>query len=343
MEALGFAQRQEAELRARTAEVVTSSEIEGEILKSDEVRSSIARRLGMDVAALHAVDRRVEGIVEMTLEATRNYTKPLTRERLFAWHRKLFPGVDWIKVGAWRDDAQGPMQVISGRGRVHYEAPPAARVDREMAAFFAGANRAGDADPLLKAGLTHLWFVTLHPFEDGNGRIARAIADWALARSEKSPQRFYSMSAQIRRERDDYYEVLERTQKGTLDVTDWLRWFLECLGRALTEAERSLTDVFRRERFWREFGPGVTNERQRKVLNLLLGGEFEGKLTSSKWAAIAKCSQDTAARDIQGLIQAGILVRNPAGGRSTSYSLNPRVLEASDRARPTGDGMPGRS
>ena len=326
METLGFSQRQESELQALTEDVVKTSEIEGEILKADQVRSSIGRKLGMDVAAVHPIDRRVEGVVEMTLEATRNYADPLSRKRLFGWHRALFGKTTGIRVGSWRDDAKGPMQVVSGRQKVHYEAPAAKRLEGEMEAFFEGVNRGGDVDILLKAGLAHLWFVTIHPFEDGNGRIARAIADWALARSEGSARRYYSMSAQIRRERQDYYGTLERSQKGTLDVTGWLGWFLGCLDRAIAETESSLSVVLKKDRFWKQCSQGVSNERQRKVLNLLLSGEFEGKLTTSKWAKLTKCSQDTATRDIQGLIAKEILLKGSAGGRSTSYSLHPEGI-----------------
>lgn len=330
METLGFPERQEAELQARMEEVVKSSEIEGEILKTDEVRSSIARKLGMDALAVPPTGRRVDGVVEMTLEATQNFAQPLTQERLFAWHRKLFPSAQGLRIGDWRDDSKGPMQVISGRHReVHFQAPPARRLEREMESFFAGVNREGDADPLLKAGLGHLWFVTVHPFEDGNGRMARAIADWALARSEHSGRRYYSMSAQIRLEREDYYQILERTQKGTLEITGWLSWFLGCLNRALVHTEVSISGVLKRARFWKEFGPVVTNDRQRKVLNLLLSGEFEGKLTTTKWAKMTRSSQDTATRDIQGLISGKVLVKDPAGGRSTSYSLSQEALRSS--------------
>jgi Fic family protein len=328
MESLGFPRRDEAVLQALTQEVVKSSEIEGEILNAELVRSSLARHLGMDIAGLLPVDRRVDGVVEVTLEATQNHAAPLTRERLFGWHQALFPDVlPHIKVGVWRDDARGPMQVVSGaigRERVHYEAPQAARLEGEMALFFDGVNRADAIDPILRAGLAHLWFVTVHPFDDGNGRIARAIADWALARSEKSSQRYYSMSAQIRRERDGYYEILERTQAGTLDVTDWLLWFEVCLGRAMAGTEVSLAVVLEKDRFWTTHAHRALNERQRIILDRLLDGRFEGKLTSSKWAKLSKCSQDTASRDIQDLIEHGILAKDSAGGRSTSYSLKRR-------------------
>jgi Fic family protein len=326
METLGLFQRQEAELQARTEEVVTSSEIEGEVLKADAVRSSIARKLGVDVASVHPIDRRVEGVVEMTLEATRNYALPLSKKRLFDWHRSLFGETSELKVGRWRDDSKGPMRVVSGRQHVHFEAPAAERLEEEMKTFFEGVNRSGEVDPLLKAGLAHLWFVTIHPFEDGNGRIARAIADWALARSEGSARRFYSMSAQIRRERQDYYRSLENAQKGSLDITEWLRWFLGSLDKALRESEASLGVVLKKDRFWKGYGQSVGNERQRKVLNLLMDGSFEGKLTTSKWAKLTKCSQDTATRDIQNLMEKGVLTKEAAGGRSTSYSLNPEAF-----------------
>lgn len=327
MEALGFPQRDEAVLQTLTLDVLKSSEIEGEILNPGQVRSSIARKLGMDIAGLVPADRRVDGVVRMTLEATRNHASPLTAERLFGWHAALFPeGAAKIRVGAWRDDATGPMQVVSGamgRERVHYEAPPAARLDGEMAAFLEWANRTDDMDPVLRAAAAHLWFVTIHPFDDGNGRIARAIADWALARSEGSARRFYSMSAQILRERKEYYDILERTQKAGLDVTEWMEWFLACLDRAIAGTEDALGAVFRKDRFWKTYAHVALNERQRLMLNKLLDG-FVGKLTSTKWATLAKCSQDTAQRDIVALIEHAILVKDGAGGRSTSYSLKDR-------------------
>ncbi len=324
MESLGFPQRDEAVLQALTLDVLKSSEIEGEMLNPEQVRSSIARRLGMDIAGLVPADRRVDGVVAMILEATQNYAKPLTAQRLFGWHTGLFPHPsDKIKVGTWRDDALGPMQVVSGgigHEHVHYEAPPAKIVDSEMAAFLDWANRIGDIDPILRAAQAHLWFVTIHPFDDGNGRIARAIADWALARSENSSQRFYSMSAQIQLERKHYYEILEQTQKGALDVADWMDWFLGCLDRAFARTESALAVVFKKDQFWKTHATVPLNERQRLMLNKLLDG-FKGKLTSTKWAALADCSHDTAQRDIVALIDHGILVKDSGGGRSTSYSL----------------------
>lgn len=328
MEGLGFRLKEEALLHTLTQDVVKSSEIEGERLDADQVRSSIARRLGIDAAGLVAADRSVEGVVEMMLDATQHFDHPLSAKRLFAWHSSLFPtghsGLARIRVGAWRDDSHGPMRVVSGpvgRERVHYEALPADRVPAEMKTFLKWFNAPSDQDLVLRSALAHFWFVTIHPFEDGNGRIARAIADLTLARSESSSQRFYSMSSQIRLERNDYYEVLERSQKGELDITVWLEWFLDCLGRALASSDAALSGVMHKARFWERFAHAGLNERQVKVLNRLLDG-FDGKLTSSKWAKLAKCSQDTAHRDIEDLINKGALEKSAAGGRSTSYELN---------------------
>lgn len=326
MEALGFPLREEAVLQALTEDVIKSSEIEGEMLDREQVRSSIARRLGMDIGGLVEADRSVEGVVEMMLDATQNYAQPLTAERLFSWHAALFPtgrsGMSRITVGAWRTAEAGPMQVVSGpigRERVHYEAPASERLDADMSRFLDWFETAAP-DPVLKAGIAHLWFVTIHPFEDGNGRIARAIADLALARAEGTAQRFYSMSAQIRIERKAYYDMLESTQKGDLDITPWLLWFIGCLDRAFDGAETILASVMRKARFWESVAGQPLNERQRKVINRLLNG-FEGKLTNAKWATITKASSDTALRDINDLLRRGILEKEPAGGRSTSYSL----------------------
>ena len=327
MESLGFRLRDEAWLQTLTQDVLKTSEIEGEQLDFDQVRSSIARRLGMDIGALAPVDRHVDGIVEVLLDATQHYTNPLTVDRLLAWHGGLFQtgrsGLAAIRVAAWRDDHKGPMQVVSGpigREKVHFRAPPAGQLDAEVERFLAWFNGPDPIDAVLKAGLAHLWFVTLHPFDDGNGRIARAIGDMALARSEQLAQRFYSLSAQIQKERGDYYAVLERTQKAGLNITEWLQWFLACLERAVAGAEGTLSTVIAKARFWERFAGTPMNERQIKLLNLLLDG-FEGKLTTSKWARIAKCSQDTAYRDILGLIEIGALLRTEAGGRSASYGL----------------------
>ncbi|MDP6568083.1 MAG: Fic family protein [Alphaproteobacteria bacterium] len=327
MDALGFRLRERAVLQTLTEDVLRSSEIEGEILDPEQVRSSIARRLGLDIGGLTPADQEVEGVVEMMLDATRHYDRPLTKDRLFAWHAALFPtgrsGMVRIRVGAWRDEATGPMQVVSGpvgRERVHYEAPPANRLDAGMAAFLDWFNGRQETDPVLKAGLAHLWFVTLHPFADGNGRMARAIADMALAHSEQSTQRFYSLSAQIGLERSAYYNILEASQKATMDVTDWQVWFLGCLSRAVAAAQDTLSLMLSKARFWERFATEALNQRQIDMLNHLLDG-FEGKLTSSKWAKLAKCSQDTAYRDILDLMARNILKKNPGGGRSTSYDL----------------------
>ncbi len=326
-DALGFRSSQEAMLNALTGEVVKSSEIEGEILDIERVRSSVARQLGLDFGGLLLPDRNVDGVVEMILDATQNYAQQLTAERLFDWHFALFPSgksrMMPITVGNWRDDRGGPMQVVSGpigREVVHYEAPAAARLEQEMQVFLDWFNEPPYTDPVLKAGLAHLWFVNIHPFDDGNGRIARAIGETALARSEDSPQRFYSMSSQIRLERNIYYDVLERTGKGTTDVTGWMTWFLGCLGRAIENAEGNLAAVLARARFWERIADISINERQRKVIILLLG-DFQGTLTTSRWARINQCSQDTAGRDINDLVDHGILARSAEGGRSTNYRL----------------------
>ncbi|MBN8519981.1 MAG: Fic family protein [Candidatus Accumulibacter sp.] len=326
---LGVGLREQATLQVLTEDVLKTSEIEGEKLNADSVRSSLARRLGVDIGGLAPVDRNVEGVVDMVLDATRQHASALTPERLFGWHAALFPtgysGLSRIRVGAWRDDTLGPMQVVSGplgRQKVHYEAPPAHSLAGEMSNFLCWFNGDQSADPVIKAGLAHLWLVTVHPFEDGNGRIARAVGDMALARGERSTQRFYSVSAQMQRERQDYYDWLERTQKGTLEVTDWLEWFVGCLLRAVDAAEETLAAVLTKASFWQRWAGTPMNERQIKLLNRLLDG-FEGKLTSSKWAAIAKCSSDTALRDIHELLQRGVLVRSNAGGRSTHYALMP--------------------
>ena len=325
---VGLALRDQASLAALTEDVVKTSEIEGEVLNVESVRSSIARRLGVDIGALLPADRHIEGVVEMVLDATSRSAEPLTAERLFGWHAALFPtgysGMSKIAIGQWRDDADGPMQVVSGpvgRRKVHFQAPPADALPVEVARFLAWANKDTGEPALIRAGLAHLWFVTLHPFDDGNGRIARAVGDLFLARVDGSSQRFYSLSAQIQRERKNYYDMLERTQKGMLDVTGWLSWFLGTLGRAVASAQTSLDAVLLKARFWQHWAGTPLNERQAKLLNRLLDG-FEGKLTSSKWAAIAKCSPDTALRDITQLLELGVLKKSPGGGRSTNYELS---------------------
>ena len=328
MESLGFKLRDEAVLTTLTEDVLKTSAIEGEQLNGEQVRSSLARRLGLDAETTIPVDRHVEGIVEMLLDATRHYDHPLSVERLFAWHGALFPtgrsGLSEIRVGRWRDDAKGPMQVISGpygHEKIHYMAPPAQQLPAEIERFLAWVNDEQDKNDLvLKAGLAHLWFVTLHPFDDGNGRMARAIGDMILARSDATSQRFYSLSAQIDAERSHYYHILEEAQKGSLDVTAWLEWFLGSLSRALARAETTMATVLRKGRFWEAHASVILNERQIQMLNRLLDG-FEGKLTTSKWAKLCKCSQDSAYRDIIQLLDANILRKNEAGGRGSAYEL----------------------
>lgn len=325
---VGMGLREEASLAALTEDVVQTSAIEGETLDVASVRSSVARRLGVDIGALAPVDRHVEGLVDMVIDATRNATAALTNERLFGWHAALFPtgysGMSRIRVGNWRNDARGPMQVVSGsigREKVHFEAPPADRLGVEITRFLDWVNDPSPADPsLIRAGLGHLWFVTLHPFDDGNGRIARAVGDLLLTRADGSPQRFYSLSAQIQRERKAYYDILERTQKNAMDVTAWLQWFLATLLQAVEHAHSTLDLVLAKAKFW-QWASGIPmNARQIKVLNRLLDG-FEGKLTTSKWAAIAKCSQDTALRDITELLRHSVLQKADGGGRSTHYKI----------------------
>ena len=327
MQGLGFTVRSEASLTTLTSDVVGSSAIEGEMLNVEEVRSSIARRLGIEYAGAAVASRNVEGVVEMMLDGTRRFAEPLTAERLFGWHSSLFPtgrsGMQRITSGAWRPAEVGAMQVVSGpmgRERVHFEAPETQRLDAEMARFLEWFESAIEIDPVLKASIAHFWFVTIHPFEDGNGRIARAIADMALARADATADRFYSTSAQIETERKDYYNQLERTQRGGLDITPWLEWFLGCLGRAIDKAQGSLAGTLRKARMWEWINRSPVNERQRAVIDRLLDG-FEGKLSSSKYAKLAKCSADTALRDIKELLERGILVQDEAGGRSTSYHL----------------------
>jgi Fic family protein len=333
MESLGFPMRSEAILQTLTLDIVKSSEIEGDILDPRQVRSSLARRLGISIAGLVPSDRHVDGVVEMMLDATQHFDQPLTKERLFGWHSCLFPsgrsGMHKIAVGAWRDDRLGSMRVVSGPlgdERVHFEAPCAGRVNNEMKRFMNWFNAASGLDPVIKSAIAHLWFVTIHPFEDGNGRIARAIADMLLARADGTSARFYSMSVQIRQERAAYYDALEKAQKNThgsktgIDITIWLVWFLGCLDRAIAATEITLSGIFRKVRFWETHPQGLFNERQRVMINKLLDG-FEGKLTSSKWAKLAKCSPDTALRDISDLLEKSIFAKDTAGGRSTSYFL----------------------
>jgi len=327
MEGLGFDIRTEASLTTLTEEVVTTSAIEGQDLNPGEVRSSIARRIGLDVAGLPEPSREVEGVVEMMLDATRHYDTPLTVDRLFGWHAALFPtgrsGMRRITVGAWRTEEAGPMQVVSGpigKERVHFEAPQAERLDSEMESFLQWFNMRVALDPVLKAGIAHFWFVTIHPFEDGNGRIARAIAEMALSQADGSKQRFYSMSSAIEAERKEYYLQLESAQRGSLDITAWLVWFLTCLDRSIENTDTVLSSVLDKARVWQRVNQAPVNERQRRVINRMLD-DFEGPMTTSKYAKLAECSSDTALRDIQALLERGIIEKNPGGGRSTSYRL----------------------
>lgn len=328
--ALGLGLRREANLASLTAEVVASSAIEGERLPPESVRSSIARRLGMEVGGVPISERAVEGVVEMMIDATRNFDEALTEARLFDWHSGLFPtgrsGGRKIVVGAWRTDHDGPMKVISGpmgSERVRFEAPAAARLPDEMGRFLEWMNGPTTLDPLVKVAFAHFWFVTIHPFEDGNGRTARAIAEMCLARADGRRERFYSMSAQILAERADYYARLERSQHADLDITGWVEWFLGCLDRSFDRAERTLEQVFRDAWIWERANAFTMNERQRTMLVRLLG-DWEGNLTTVKYAQITKTSHDTALRDIKQLIEHGVLKRNPAGGRSASFRLAER-------------------
>ena len=327
MAMLGFDLQQQANLAVLTEDVLKSSEIEGEFLPRNNVRSSLAKRLGLPDAAAAEPDRRADGVVDMLLDATQNFRQPLTKDRLFGWQAALCPtgysGTTKIAVGQWRDDADGPMQVVSGpigRQKVHFEAAPASAVDAEMGRFLAWFNTSGSEEGLLRAGLAHLWFVTIHPFDDGNGRIARAIADLALAQSEGEALRFYSLSAQISRQRAGYYDILERTQRGTLDVTGWLLWFLECLERAIEGTDELVAQVLDKARFWQMHGDKAFNERQRLVINRMLDG-FEGKLTAKKWSILAKVSIATAQRDVNDLVDQGVLDRGTAGSKNTSYEI----------------------
>jgi Fic family protein len=328
MEGLGFDQQREASLDMLTSDVVKSSAIEGETLNPVEVRSSIARRLGLDIAGLIPASRHIEGIVEMMLDATQKFSRPLTKDRLFGWHAALFPtgrsGMHKITVGGWRTAETGAMQVVSGhagREKVHFEAPGAERLEKEMKTFLAWFEKKSDLDAVLKAGIAHLWFVTIHPFEDGNGRIARAIGDMALARADGTAERFYSLSTQIERERKAYYDHLEHQQRGGLDITDWLSWFLDCLGRAITTTETTLSNVLFKAELWKKINQFPVNDRQRNVINRMLEDGFKGFMNTSKYARLAKCSNDTALRDIQNLVARGVFLQNEGGGRSTSYSL----------------------
>ncbi len=327
MEALGFNLRNEAVLETLTLDVIKSTEIEGEILNEEQVRSSLAKRLGIQIENSVYSERDVDGVVDMLINATQKFNNELSKERLFDWHFSLFPtrrsGMCKIKVGNWRSDTTEPMQVVSGamgKEKVHFEAPNSKLIEKEMKLFLNWINSNEKNEPVIKAGIAHLWFITIHPFEDGNGRISRAITDMLLARADGIPQRYYSMSSQIRLERKAYYEILEKTQQGSLDVTNWLVWFLNCLLNSIKSSETVLNRVLYKHKFWNAYATEIQNERQKRMLNKLLDG-FAGKLTTSKWAKINKCSQDTALRDIQYLIEKGIMQKENAGGRSTNYEL----------------------
>lgn len=331
MEGLGFELKCEASLSTLTNDVVKSSAIEGENLNPEEVRSSIARRLGINIAGLIPASRDVEGIVEMMLDATQQFSKPLTKDRLFDWHAALFPtgrsGMHKITVDGWRTIDAGPMQVVSGpigKEKIHFEAPDAGRLEKEMQAFLKWFDNGDDIDPVIKAGIAHFWFVTIHPFEDGNGRIARAIGDMALARADGTQDRFYSLSSQIEAERKHYYAQLEKQQRAAPDITDWLSWFLDCLGRAISNAETTLGNVLFKAQLWNTINQKRVNDRQRLIINRMLEDDFEGFMNTSKYAKLAKCSNDTALRDIQELKERGIFIKNSGGGRSTSYRLPDR-------------------
>lgn len=328
MESLGFKLQSDAMLQTMTLEILKSNEIEGEFLDHDQVRSSIARRLGMDIAGLVAADRNIDGVVEVMVDATQKFKDPLTEDRLFSWHSALFPsgrsGMQKIVVGNWRANLKDdPMQVVSGamgNEKVHFTAPNSNTLPKQMRAFLNWFNNSDNENAIIKAAISHLWFVTVHPFDDGNGRIARTIAELQLARADGISRRFYSMSAQIRIDRKQYYNILEKSQQGSMDITKWLDWFLSCLDRALIASEENLSNVIYKAKFWDKINDKVINERQRKMINMLLDG-FNGKLTSAKWAKILKCSQDTALRDVQDLITKNILMKEPGGGRSTNYNL----------------------
>jgi Fic family protein len=327
MEVLGFNLRNEAVLETLTLDVIKSTEIEGEILDVEQVRSSLAKRLGIQIENSVYSERNVDGVVDMLIDASQKFNTELSKERLFDWHFSLFPtgrsGMYKLKVGDWRSDTTGPMQVVSGamgNEKVHFEAPNSELIEKEMMLFLSWLNSNEKIEPVIRAGIAHLWFITIHPFEDGNGRISRALTDMLLARSDGIPQRYYSMSSQIRLERKAYYEILEKTQQSSLNVTDWLVWFLNCLLNSLKSSETVLNKVLRKHNFWNTYATEIQNERQKRMLNKLLDG-FTGKLTTSKWAKINKCSQDTALRDIQDLIEKGIMQKENAGGRSTNYEL----------------------
>jgi len=324
MEALGFSFQNEAVLQSMTDEITKSSEIEGELLNTEQVKSSIARRLNINNNNSISSSHYIDGIVEMMIDATHNYKKEITLQRLCGWHASLFPtgysGMYKIKVGELRDDKDGPMQVVSSRRTtVYYEAPAADKIQIYLEDLLSWVNNEQDTNPIIKAAITHLWFVTLHPFEDGNGRITRALTDMMLSKAEDIPYRFYSMSAQIQKDKEDYYRILEQTQKGTLDITIWLEWFLQCLNKSIISSTEIVNRIVYKALCWQKFNKIILDENQKKIINMLFDG-FEGNLTSSKWAKICKCSQDTASRSIKYLIENKVLEQR-GSGRSTHYVL----------------------
>lgn len=324
VELLGFELKGEANLETLIQDVLQTSEIEGEILNPELVRSSIATRLGLEYSGLEHSDRNIEGIVELMLDATQNDNKVLTEERLFGWHSALFPtgrsGMHKIEVANWRS---GAMQVVSdgmGRETVHYEAPKAEQLVSEMEQFIDWYNNEQNLESLLKAAVAHLWFITIHPFDDGNGRIARAITDMQLSKADGVNQRFYSMSTEINKQKKSYYTILERTQKDDLDITEWIIWFLECLKNSILYSSVIVDKVVKKHQFWVKNAGLISNERQQKMINKLMD-HFEGNLTTNKWAKITKTSPDTALRDITDLVNKRVLVKANSGGRSTHYIL----------------------
>ncbi len=330
---MGFEIQQTAQADVLVEEALNTSAIEGEKLNPDAVRSSVGRRLGLPDAGLKGIrDQKAEGLVEILLDATVNYSKKMTPERIWGWHAALFPtgysGMVKMSVGQWRDDVKGPMQVVSGpigKEKVHFEAPPVKKLDKEMQTFISWINAKNQLDGIIRAGLAHIWFVTIHPLDDGNGRIARTLTDMLLAKDENNPKRFYSLSSQIMTERSEYYEILKATQAGTGDITQWLKWFLECMNRAILNSNTLLKKVMTKARFWQEFAQTRLHERQTKVINRLLDeepGSFEGGLKNRKYMGIAHTSRATAQRELADLVNKGILIKMPGGGRSASYDLD---------------------
>lgn len=331
MKGLGFDLSEEARAEILANEAVKTSAVEGTILNLDSVRSSVARRLGLPSAGLPVPDRYADGIIEVLLDATDKYNLPLTMERLCGWQAALFPtgfsGLHRINVGKWR--RKEPMRVVSGpigREKIHFEAPPYEKIEYEIKQFLKWWSKSnGQIDGLIRAGIVHLYFVTIHPFEDGNGRIARALTDMAIAQDEKLEKRFYSLSTQIMVERNRYYDILESSQKGGLDITDWLVWFLQCTERAINNAEKIISKVLAKAEFWKKYAGVEINSRQQKAINTLLDagpGGFVGGLTTRKYVSITKTSRVTAYREITDLLNKGLIKQNKGKGRNTNYDVN---------------------